>query len=271
MDIFTNINHISNTDSCPNQNTFSMHMHSNYEIFCFLGGDAKYIVEGTSYPLHKGDFVLMRPSESHHICILSPKEYTRIAINFSPINFADVLTSHLMQPFHDRPLGKFNHYPSAHFSANHLLHYINKICQTDAVQIKSAYLTAFLNELNPLYEKLKTSDITSEPNTLSYIIQYINENLTEDLSLSHISEKFFISKSQINRNFKKYIGSTLWDYIINKRLLLAKRQIDEFGRAPTKVYLDCGFKDYTVFYRAYRKKFGISPSTQLPETDTELF
>ena len=67
----------------PQQDSFVMHTHDNYEIFCFLGGNAEYVVEGNIYPLEVGDVILMRKSEAHHLLLHSAQTYERITINFS--------------------------------------------------------------------------------------------------------------------------------------------------------------------------------------------
>lgn len=259
MERFTDISASKSTDRHPEQANFLMHMHSNYEIYCFLTGDAKYIVEGSIYPLHKGDLVLMRPSESHHILFSSSSSYQRMRLNFLPRDIYDPFTEALLAPFHKRPLGKFNHYPALHFNDSHLIHYIEKMCSSKNSQAYSAYLTVLLCELSQKFETLQTIDSTAESNMFSDILQYINSNLTEQLSLQKISEHFYISKSQLNRNFNHLIGATVWSYITGKRLLLAKKLITDGGN-PTKIYLECGFNDYSSFYRAYTAKFGISPS-----------
>ena len=68
----------------------------------------------------------------------------------------------------------------------------------------------------------------------------------------------FISKSQLNRKFRNVTGSTVWEYITAKRLILAKELLVR-GEKPTSVYTKCGFNDYTSFYRAYKTKFLHSP------------
>lgn len=259
MERFINICAAKSMDLSPKQEGFGMHMHNNYEIFCFLTGNANYIVEGTSYSLHKGDLVVMRPAESHHICFLSEAVYRRMCVNFCLSNPKESLTEKLIIPFENRSLGSFNHYPSAHFSNSDLIHYMEKLCETDKESLQSAYLTVLLNEISDQFENIKQIKNNSEKNISAAVVRYINAHLTEEISLSKLSDYFSISKSQLNRNFKNIIGSTVWEYVKKKRLLLAQKLINE-GSNPTKVYLDCGFKDYTAFYRAYCIQFGFSPS-----------
>ena len=61
------------------------------------------------------------------------------------------------------------------------------------------------------------------------------------------------------RKFKEETGFTLHNYIVNKRLLIARTLISE-GMPVTKAALESGFSEYSTFSRAYRKQFGATPS-----------
>lgn len=259
MNTFTEITAGKTMDRSPDSTQFRMHIHNNYEIFCFLSGDANYVVEGSIYPLHKGDLVLMRSAEAHRIRHLSPASYKRIVLNFLPAKPLTPFMQKLLVPFLDRPLGQFNHYPAVLFQNTHFIHYMEQICASHDPEVRASYLTVLLCEISDQFTKLRQAAAVTQPGVYADIISYINQHLTESLSLHQISEYFFISESQLNRSFRQLIGSTLWEYVTQKRLFLAKQQIEEGGN-PTKIYLDCGFNDYSAFYRAYRSHFGFSPS-----------
>jgi AraC-like DNA-binding protein len=91
------------------------------------------------------------------------------------------------------------------------------------------------------------------------IIQYINSQLTDEISIDRLSEKFYISKYHMMRQFKAETGYTIGNYINQKRLLMARELLRQ-GEAVTKIYLDVGFKDYSTFVRAYKQLFGEIPS-----------
>ncbi len=89
-------------------------------------------------------------------------------------------------------------------------------------------------------------------------IAYVNSHIFDELSLTDLSERFFLSKSQFCRKFKEATGATPWGYITEKRLVAAKSMINE-GAAAGEAAEKCGFGDYSAFYRAYRKRFNTSP------------
>ena len=103
-------------------------------------------------------------------------------------------------------------------------------------------------------EYLNTSTCNSK---IMDLLAYINEHLAEDLSIDHLAQTFYISRYHMMRLFKEEMGYTIGNYISYKRLSLAKELIEK-GMPVTQACLDCGFKDYSTFSRAYKKRFGHS-------------
>ena len=91
------------------------------------------------------------------------------------------------------------------------------------------------------------------------IIDYLNQNLTSDMSVDTIAGKFYISRYHLMHSFKKETGYTIGNYITTKRLLLAKSLITS-GQSISDACFNCGFKNYSTFSRAYKKAFGQCPS-----------
>lgn len=110
----------------------------------------------------------------------------------------------------------------------------------------------FLNshEINPLKPE-KTI-------LLDEIICFIETHLSEELSAKRIAAHFLVSESSINQLFSKQIRLSLYRYITQRRLIEAKNLIS--SQTPLKKLPElCGFSDYSVFYKAFTKQYGISP------------
>lgn len=240
----------------PNLALFKRHTHDNYEIFCFLSGNAKYFVEGNIYDLKPNDILIIKKSETHALLISNPTPYCRYVINFNAIALPESQRQILISILDNKPLGKFNRIPASAFEKNMWLHYIDNIVQADSFDIKQLYLTVLLKELCKNISKTEDKNYlaTKDEN----LIEYINRNLMTISSLDEICEHFYISKTHLNRRFKLITGSTVWDYIVVKRLIVAKDMLAS-GWKPNVVGEKCGYLEYSSFYRAYKAQFGVSP------------
>lgn len=246
-------------DERPDPEKFSMHTHEEHELYYFAAGRGIFRIEGTPYPLEPGDILIMSPAEAHYIDLDPSKPYTRLSVHFNPRIF-DALDpeGRLSAPFTGRAPGSFNRYRDSDFTSGAWKEFIKNLCAPaeDRRLHTLANLLPLLNELSAAC-RARSSETVND--ALDYrIISYINRNLSGDISLDRICHEFYISKPQLCRIFKKATGSTVWDYITVKRLVNARGLI-QAGTPPTKAFAESGFNDYSVFYRAYRKKYGVSP------------
>ena len=251
---------IHKIDRIPPDNNI-MHAHNDIEIFYFISGDCYYLVEGTKYRLRTGDIMIMRPLEAHHLVVCSDKiPYERIVANIHP----DLLKSFdvdgkILNHLFSRPLGTLNRFDSAVFAHNLCAdtfsmisthgHDFNRLDLLTRVMFVLAEADRATKRLSPELRKDNIGDL---------LIDYVNQNLFKNISLQQLSEVFFLSQSQINRIFKKNTGSSIGQYIAAKRLLTARNRI-RAGESAVKVSEECGYKDYSAFYRSYCTKFGCTP------------
>ena len=100
--------------------------------------------------------------------------------------------------------------------------------------------------------------VIKEKGLYEKVLDYIDLHLEEDLTLDRLSELFYVSKYYLAHNFKDRLGFSLHQYIIKKRLAACRDAI-LMNEKISEVCLRYGFNDYTVFYKAFRKEFGVSP------------
>jgi AraC-like DNA-binding protein len=238
---------------------YVMHIHDRCEIYYFIEGDADYLVEGSEYPMKPGSLLLMRPGEAHRTRLNSTGTYERYAINF-PMGLFDAIDPgrNIMKPYTDRGLGKDNHYYRPEYKG-----LFEKICdEKKGAEDRSIFLySALLQIMLDIGEEFagRIKPRSSRHKTLSSgIIEYVNAHLSGDLSVESIAGHFYISPSQLTRIFKEYIGAPPWEYITAKRLVRAREMISD-GYSAGEAAEKCGFGDYSSFYRAYVKRYGISP------------
>lgn len=253
-------------DLAPRKENYSSHVHENFELYYFLSGDASYLVEGTEYGLKPHDVLLVRNFETHRTKIFSSSPYERIAIHFSPAVFSALdPDDSLLAPFRNRQLGQNNRYseedfPSARYKDCFRDLDARKHSTENRLFILSRMLV-ILTELQLSYRDKAKDRLTENIGPASEIVSYLNRHLFDELSLESISKRFFLSKSQLNRVFSRATGFSVWEYVRIKRLLAARDRLLA-GDSAANVCTECGFRDYSSFYRAYTSRFGCSPSAE---------
>ena len=84
-------------------------------------------------------------------------------------------------------------------------------------------------------------------------------DMVNKITVAKISETLNVSKSCVAHIFKKEMNISIYKYILEKRLILAHNKILD-GMPATLVALECGFSDYSGFYKQYKKMFNTAPS-----------
>ena len=107
------------------------------------------------------------------------------------------------------------------------------------------------NRVNYLENQVSNHKIAS-------IIDHINDHLAEEITVDGLAEQFFLSRSHLMHLFKAETGYSVGSYINEKRLLLSKSLIQN-GMSATEACYESGFRDYSTFCRAFRKKYQTTP------------
>ncbi len=243
------------------------HYHDFYEIFCFLDGDVDYWVDGSLYHLQPGDILLIHPTEMHKpVPRAETERYERIVLWINKAYLASIEGGALESCFDtDRPsYCKILRLSSAEKTR------VWSLAQELVAEFYSeafgsqtctyGMLLQFLTLLNRIALTRDTAgEEYSSPTFIADILAYISRHYRERLSLDSLASHFFISKYYLSHEFKKAVGTGVHRYITLKRLAIAYSLLAD-GVAPSQVCEDCGFGDYTSFFRAFKAEYGISPA-----------
>ena len=242
--------------------------HEHYEVAMVWDGAMSYRVGDRVYHLTNGDIVLIAPGEPHQ-----------------PIPEADQGICERVLLWIDRAgMGKlraFGYDPSACFNAadpdrRSCLRFDNEAswrigelldrciresesAEEGAGMMADAIMMQVLILINRLHRRTIRSVRRDRSEALvSGVLAYINEHYADELTLDSLANRFFISKYHLSREFGRIVGRSVHRYITQKRLVVAKQMLVE-GRPSSAVYQHCGFGDYSNFYRAFRREYGVSP------------
>lgn len=237
-----------------------LHHHDFYEVYFFLGGKVEYQVEGRSYVLQPEDILLISPRELHRPNVAPEEEYERIVlwINAAYLQEISAGTPLLPECFETG----CNLISGSHSAAAEL---IRRLAGESASEKTANELCArglffqFLVELLRLVENQETeAQSPAEPPLIAEVMRYLGEHFRENISLDAVAERFFVSKYYLSHLFSSSVGTSMYRYILLKRLQHAKALLAD-GVGPGDACRECGFQDYANFYRSFRAVYGVSP------------
>lgn len=250
-----------------NFQTLPAHKHDYYEFYLFLEGDLDLEISGHARPLHPGDMVLVPPGVSHHALMhSSDRPYRRFVLWVSQEYVARLLKESpdyvfLMQ--RAATSGRcYYHFHEAEFSSiqSRLIRLLeefhsNRYGRNAAVYLALNDLLLYMNRI--IYER-EHPVVSGSGDLMQEITLFIDEHLTEDLSLDVLANHVCLSKYYIAHYFKDSLGISIHQYITKKRLQSCSEAIAA-GSDITRTFDEYGFRDYSSFYRMFRKEYGMSP------------
>jgi AraC-like DNA-binding protein len=253
--------------------TLRPHAHNYYEFYLFIEGDITMeIIRPDGTPVHvkmeQGDLMLVPPGIKHHgIMGHSKKTYRRFVFWISKNCCNSLMQESVDYMYLIQKAEAFHQYiyhlpPAAfHQVESKFLRLLEEISSekygSDAV--RHLCLCDLIITINrAIYDDEHMQTESDEMSLFQNILSYVENNLEESLTLDQIAGNFFVSKYYIAHLFKDTLGISLHQYIIKKRLAECRSAIVS-GGSITEIYEKYGFGDYSSFFKAFKKEYGMSP------------
>lgn len=247
------------------------HFHDFHKILLLMKGNVSYCVEGRTYDLKPDDIVFVPAGEVHRPILHDTSTYERIIIYISK----DYLNTYRTGEYDLAQCLIEAHRKQSHvlrvpaFGTTKLGQIVRELEQSlDSNEYANALyhnllFLEFMVQLNrvAIHDGIEYLTNSSSNKKMIEVIDFLNEHLTEDLSIDFLAETFYLSRYHLMHAFKEETGYTIGNYLSTKRLLLARDRIGQ-GEPITNVCYECGFRNYSTFSRAYKKNFGCSPREQ---------
>ena len=239
----------------PPEEGREQHAHDLCEIYFNLSGDVSFLVESTLYPIQSGSVIITRPGEYHH-CVYNsiPTDHRSFCFFFS----ADQNEVFLPR-FFDRPLGKGNLLNLKKDALNQATQLCHALIDCEPSPLKSYSLFFQLLDL------LSQQDVSAEshsdssfPPDVLFALQYIQQNLCENITVAEIAQKAFVSVNTLERHFQATLQMSPSAFLTLRRLLFAKELLKS-GKSVQDACEKSGFSDYSHFIARFRKQFGVTP------------
>lgn len=108
--------------------------------------------------------------------------------------------------------------------------------------------------------EVKEKPVVKKERVITGITKYMQEHLSEDVSLHILSEEFHLNSQYISQLFKNEIGVNFLTYLTNIRMEHAKKLLLSTSLSIAEVSEQSGYGDYRVFTKVFKKSEGITPS-----------
>lgn len=252
--------------------TFPMHWHDEMEIVYVEDGEYIESVDFEEYHVKSGDIVLINPSVLHSFHQYDNKRtsFRTVIFNMNLLtgNSADACSIKYLVPFAERryksPVVITSDHPCYDSIRKKVLNMISLYDEKgDFFEIKlkaEVYGLFYLLFKNVFVSNAEDTDIRdATTRNIRKIIDYINENYMNTITIDELAETVNLSKHYFMRFFKKYIGMTCIEYINDYRLNIASNLLLTTRMQITEVAASIGITNLSYFNRIFKKKFHMTP------------
>ena len=243
----------------------NLHSHTFYElIYCCNDCSAEYLVGADRYRLQKGDIVFVPPGISHRPLLRDHMEepYERYVLWCSQ-EFVDMFVENFATKETQIPYGTLLRTGGTKWEL--LGGYFRKgvwEAENQAAGWRAAVIGNTITLLTLIGRSIqeRTASVlkAEKPDLLNEVLAYIELHLNEKITLEETAKHFYVSVSTITQLFRQKMGTSFYRCVTQQRLIAAKTLIAE-GKNLEDISRSVGFTDYSSFYRAFKKEYGITP------------
>ncbi len=262
---FSDIYGINVTKSKNNRHVESEnHSHPYYELLYVRSGNFTYFIDDEIIPVEPKTIILTNKNTIHKARLYEDGDSTYFVIRFYSTSLDDALLDTLLNLF------KFKRFSidEKDFSLIDLL--FSKIYKefkhkSDSSDIMLKYelgeilitLSRLVSAGNLELESWHTPTVIEE--SVKYINSLVGTPEINEITLTSVAEKFFMSPTHFSRKFKQETGFGFKEYIISAKILFAKNLMHSTNYSITKIALMSGFDDSNYFSTVFKNHESISP------------
>lgn len=243
------------------------HVHDFFEMYLLVSGKIMYKTCGIDFFLQPGDILFLNRGQLHCTVLLEPSTpYERITLHVSPDTLMELSTDEVnLAECFTREKFMVYHYPQE--VQNNIQLILNKLfsispgSQFGYKLLGRACLTELFVEINKYNHDRSIHSFNKETKDIQLVElvrQYILEHIEEDITIRALADYFYMSEYHFMHVFKHASGISAHQQILKLRLQIADSLIQN-GASLSRVSQQCGFCDYSSFYRAFLRERGVSP------------
>ncbi|MBE1442848.1 helix-turn-helix transcriptional regulator [Paenibacillus sp. OAS669] len=244
------------------------HYHNSFEFDFFIKADLHIFLKDNTYAIRDGNFFFINEYEIHRLFYSPNRPYERYVINFSKdfvkrlLSEAE-LVSVLKWIVHEGP----RKVETDLAQRESLLSLFSKIryaysrytADQDAISLSEIRLNLLLLLIEYHRIASKQPAAPSSNPHIQALIRYIDDNYMNPITLEQLEDTFGLSKYYICHLFKETSRFTLFEYLLNRRVIEAKKLLENTDQDIIQIALSCGFQNLQHFYRIFKRSAKVTP------------
>lgn len=231
------------------------HWHRSIEFTYIRKGEINFLANGRYRKLHAGDFIFVNSAEVHRLFSPNVQELEIIMILFPYSTIHHFLPNIDSVTFDIYKDGSYD--PLFYDFFDFLYGYILFPKPYDRLKMNS-YLFDLLYVLETKYQSTD-ENIMHFKKMQHDILDYIENNYQEDLTLQKLSQEFKLSPEYLSRQFKKLFGINFKTYLTEYRLNSSLNDIVYSNLNMQEIALKHGFSSVKVFINGFKNNFHQTP------------
>lgn len=235
------------------------HSHDDYAIGVTMKGYQSYFCDGSYYKNPTGGIMLFNPDEVHDGYSQDQEGFKYFMVYIPRDHFI-----HTLEDMYGNKIIDFKFNENQVFDEK-LKQKVFSLVTALTSNKKDSLLTneLYVDLLQALYHRNTNKNVDSlvgdkKDGLILRAMQLINENVRHQLTLDEICSEMNISKFYFIRLFKKQVGITPYQYILDVKMKAASEELIR-GQDLIKIVNKYGFYDLSHFHKRFRKVFGVTP------------
>lgn len=237
------------------QPNFPVHLHKHLELAYVTGGELYMTMGGKEYTVKDGDCILVFPYQIHALASRGNVDLTLVIADMDYVGeFQEELAHYELECplFHRTQLSSYG---------QRILDLIRDSAYDANVpyQLDKGLLMVFLSDVFrslPLVARQKPMDLS----VAQRLLQYINENIMQELSATEVARALGISPYYLSHIFSEELKTSFPVYVAQRRLYYACELLKNTRKSITEISYEAGFPNMRTFHRCFKREFGCNPT-----------
>lgn len=233
------------------------HSHSHTEIMIVYDGVGELLINNKKIPFDKGKLYVINPNTEHAEFQKSNLKYFVIKIKDFALDAAAEAPQYKAFNLSSKESADiFETLLSVVTELRSYLPYKEEIAR----EILTGAYYKFLRIIESRNHSIKNEIEKFISSNMKEAINYIEGNFTKAINLSEVAERFSISHNTLIRLFHKHTALSPKQFILEKRISVAKEELINTDHSASHIATICGFSDAAYFTKQFKIHTGMTPS-----------